>query len=173
MKCFKVFVIITILGVGAGVGLIYSGRINVAATNPHNALVYWVLDTASDRSIRYHAKGIKAPPVNDPAMVLAGFRHYREMCVGCHLAPGIQSSEISEGLMPKPPKLQEVAEEWTPAELFWVIKNGIKMTGMPAWGLTHSDKKLWQVVAFVKQLPTMTPAQYKDMDQKAGPDVDD
>jgi len=173
MKCFKAFVIIVILGIGAGIGLMYSGIINVAATNPHSALVDWTLSTASDNSIHYHAKGIVAPPLNGQQMLLAGFRHYREMCVGCHLAPGIKSSEISKGLMPDPPKLQEAAEEWTPAELFWVIKNGIKMTGMPAWGPTHSDKKLWQIVAFVKKLPKMTPEQYKAMEMAAGPDIDE
>jgi len=169
MKCIKTFFIVAILGLGAGLALIYSGVINVGATNRHSALVDWVLSTASDNSIHYHAKGIAAPSVEGQEMVLKGFRHYREMCVACHLAPGIKSSEISKGLMPLPPKLQEAAEEWTPAELFWVIKNGIKMTGMPAWGPTHSDEKLWEIVAFVKQLPKMTPDQYKAMEAAAGP----
>ncbi len=171
MKCIKAFVVIVILGLGAGLGLVFSGVINVAATNPHSPLVYWILDNASDHSIRYHAKGITAPPVNSHKMVLAGLQHYREMCVRCHLAPGIQSSEIRKGLMPKPPKLQEAAADWTPAELFWVIKNGIKMTGMPAWGATHSDEKIWQLVAFVKTLSKMTPMQYKAMAAEAGPEI--
>jgi len=173
MECFKAFVIIVILTLGTGAGLMFSGIINAGATNPHSAPVDWALSTASDQSIHYHAKGIKAPPVTGHDMVLAGFRHYREMCVGCHLAPSIKSSEIRKGLMPQPPKLQEAAKKWTPAELFWVIKNGIKMTGMPAWGPTHSDEKLWQLVAFVKQLPKMTPAQYKAMNVEAGPDDGD
>jgi len=172
MKCIKGFIIIAVLGLGIGLALVYSGVINVAATNPHSALTDWLLSTASDHSIHYQAKGINAPSVDDPKMIAEGFEHYREMCVGCHLAPGIKSSEISQGLMPAPPKLQEAAEEWTPAELFWVIKNGIKMTGMPAWGPTHSDKKIWAMVAFVKQLPKMTAAQYKAMDVAAGPDHD-
>jgi len=173
MKYIKAFAIMVIIGLGAGLALIYSGVINIAATNPHSALVDWVLSTASDNAIHYHAKGIKAPSVDSQEMVLTGFRHYQEMCVGCHLAPGIESSEISKGLMPKPPKLQMAAEEWTPAELFWVIKNGIKMTGMPAWGPTHSDEKLWAIVAFVKKLPQMTAEQYKAMETTAGPDRDE
>ncbi len=172
MNCIKGFVMIAILGLGGGLALVYSGMINVAATNPHSALTDWLLSTASDQSIHYQAKGIIAPPLNDPKIITEGFEHYREMCVGCHLAPGVKSSEIRKGLMPQPPKLQEAAEEWTLAELFWVIKNGIKMTGMPAWGPTHSDKKIWAMAAFVKQLPKMTPAQYKAMDAAAGPDHD-
>jgi len=170
MKCVKWFVIIFILGLGGGLVIINSGIISIAATNPHSALTDWVLSTASDNSIRYHAKAVKAQPVTDQKMVTEGFRHYREMCVSCHLAPGIKSSEIRKGLMPEPPKLQEAAEEWSPAELFWVIKNGIKMTGMPAWGPTHSDKKLWDTVAFVVQLPKMTAEQYRAMDAAAGPE---
>ena len=173
MKCIKAWAVIIILGIAAGMGLMYSGVINVAATNPHNALTAWVLGTASDRSIHYHARGIQVPALDSHEMILAGFRHYREMCVGCHLAPGIRTSEISQGLMPRPPKLQEAAGEWTPAELFWVIKNGIKMTGMPAWGPTHSDEKLWQIVAFVKQLPKMTPARYQALAAEAGPATDE
>ncbi|MDQ6951728.1 MAG: cytochrome c [Mariprofundales bacterium] len=173
MKCIKVFAIMVVLGVGGGLALIYSGIMNIAATNPHSSLVYWALSTASSNSIRYHAKDIKAPSVDSQEMIFAGFHHYREMCMGCHLSPGVQSSEIRTGLMPQPPKLQDVAAQWTPAELFWVIKNGIKMTGMPAWGPTHSDKKIWDLVAFVKNLPKMTAEQYKAMDAAAGPDLGD
>jgi len=173
MKCFRILITVMILGIAGGAGLIYSGVINVAATNPHSALTRWVLSTASDRSIEYHARGIKAPPLDSRDMILAGFRHYREMCVECHLAPGIKSSEISKGLMPEPPKLGEAAEEWSAAELFWVVKNGIKMTGMPAWGPTHSDEKIWQIVAFVKQMPKMTPAQYAALGAAAGPEPDE
>ena len=75
--------------------------------------------------------------------------------------------------MPEPPELQETVEEWKPAELFWVIKNGVKMTGMPAWGPTHSDEKIWAIVAFLEKLPQMTADQYEEMDQRAGPDEGD
>ena len=95
------------------------------------------------------------------------------MCVDCHLAPGMDSSEIRQGLLPKPPKLQEVVDEWKPAELFWIIKNGVKMTGMPAWGPTHSDAKIWAIVAFLEKLPHMTAAQYQEMNEQAGASQDE
>jgi len=148
----------------------YSGVINVAATNPHNPITAYILGTTMDNSVRAHAQRITVPPLDDERTFMDGFRHYREMCVGCHLAPGVKSSEIRKGLMPEPPKLQEVVEEWKPNELFWVIKNGVKMTGMPAWGPTHSDEKIWAMVAFLEKLPHMTVAQYKEMDKMAGPD---
>jgi mono/diheme cytochrome c family protein len=132
-----------------------------------------ILSTTMDNSVRAHAKGITVPPLGDAGMVREGFRHYREMCVDCHLAPGIDSSEISEGLLPGPPRLQEEVEEWTPEELFWITKNGVKMTGMPAWGPTHSDAQIWAIVAFLEKLPQMTAEQYREMDRTAGADAGD
>lgn len=155
-----------------GVVMMYSGVIDVGATNPHSPLTEFVLSTTLDNSVRQHAKGIKAPPLDDPAMVMEGFRHYREMCVGCHLRPGLRSSEIRKGLLPEPPKLRDVVEEWHPNELFWIIKNGVKMTGMPAWGPTHSDEKIWAMVAFLEKLPDMDERQYLEMDEMAGHEAD-
>jgi len=173
MNCIKGFFGLVLIAVIAGVVVMYSGVVNVAATNPHNPITAMILGTTMDNSVRAHARGITAPPLEDEKMIMAGFRHYREMCVGCHLAPGIKSSEIRKGLMPEPPKLQEAVDEWQPAELFWVIKNGVKMTGMPAWGPTHSDEKIWAMVAFLEKLPHMTAEQYKEMDKMAGPGEDD
>jgi mono/diheme cytochrome c family protein len=168
MKCIKGFLWLAIIAFIAGVVVMLSGVINVAATNPHHSVTHFILSTTMDNSVRAHAKRITAPPLDDARMVMEGFRHYREMCVGCHLAPGINSTEISEGLMPRPPKLQDEVEEWTPEELFWVTKNGVKMTGMPAWGPTHSDAKIWAIVAFLEKLPHMTAEQYQEMDRTAG-----
>jgi len=170
MTVIKGLLGLAVAGIVAGVIVMYSGIIDVGATNRHNPLTEFILSTTMDNSVRHHAKDIKAPPLDNPQMVLDGFRHYREMCVGCHLAPGIKSSEIRKGLTPEPPKLQEAVEEWQPNELFWVIKNGVKMTGMPAWGPTHSDEKIWAMVAFLEKLPKMTVAQYEEMDRMAGPD---
>lgn len=173
MNCIKGLLGFAVIALIAGVVVMFSGVINVAATNPHNPLTAFILGTTMDNSVRFHAKGITAPPLDDAQMVMDGFRHYRKMCVGCHLAPGINSTEIRKGLMPEPPKLQKAVEEWKPAELFWVIKNGVKMTGMPAWGPSHSDQKIWGIVAFLEKLPHMTAEQYKEMDKMAGPDEDD
>lgn len=170
MGTIKVLFWLAIIGIAGGIATMYSGIIDVAATNPHSALTEWVLSTTMDNSVRHHAREIKAPPLDHPAMVMDGFRHYREMCVSCHLAPGMTESELREGLTPEPPRLQEAVEEWTPAELFWVIKNGIKMSGMPAWAPSHTDEQIWAIVAFLEKLPRMTAAQYAEMDKAAGPD---
>src|SRR5512134_311811 len=167
MNCMKAFILLLAGAVAAGLVTVYSGLIDVGATNPHHPVTRWLLETAVERSVRVHAKGIETPPLEDSRLVMDGFRHYREMCVGCHLAPGIAASEIRKGLMPRAPVLQETAQEWTPAELYWIIKNGVRMTGMPAWGATHGNKEIWAIVAFLGKLPDMTAEHYAEMDRAA------
>jgi len=167
MRCVKIIAGLLAAAIVIGLGVLYSGIVDVAASYPHATLTRWLLHTGMKESVHYHARGIKVPPLNRPDMVMMGFRHYREMCVKCHLAPGVKSSEIRQGLMPKPPKLQQVVKRWKPAELFWIVKNGIRMTAMSAWGETHSDDKIWDIVAFLERLPGMTAAQYQQMDKTA------
>lgn len=169
----KGIAVLLIGGLGIGLGVMYSGVINVAASYPHSSLTQWGLHTAMKQSVRYHASDIQVPALDQPGKILNGFRHYREMCTGCHLAPGIASSEIRQGLTPKPPKLQQTVNTWTPAELFWIVKNGVRMTAMPAWGASHNDEKIWEMVAFLEKLPGMTTAQYSELDKRAGQDDGD
>jgi len=92
------------------------------------------------------------------------------MCTGCHLAPGMADSEIRPGLYPQPPNLAR--EKVDARKAFWVIKHGIKMSAMPAWGLSHDDPTIWSMVAFLQKLPMLSPAQYRDIVAKAPPDED-
>ncbi|MCX7049743.1 MAG: cytochrome c [Candidatus Sumerlaeota bacterium] len=158
-----------VLGVAGFLGFIFSGIYNVAATAPHSGFVEWVLSTTSDNSVRVRAKKIKAPADLASADRLdGGFRHYHVMCLTCHGAPGVPRSAIGNGLNPLPPDLIESAKEQSPAEIFWIVKSGIKMTGMPAFGPNRDEDRLWDIVAFVMQFPKMTPAQYKEMVKKTG-----
>jgi hypothetical protein len=100
------------------------------------------------------------PSLEDPKLVADGAKHYVDMCIDCHLAPGIKQAEIRVGLYPAPPNLSEHIDAG-PAEMFWVIKHGIKMSAMPAWGKTHDDQSIWSIVAFLQRLPELTPEQYQ------------
>ena len=144
------------------VGLaIYSGAYNVAADDPHSRLIYWLTSTVRDRSIAARASNITIPlDLSNPKRISAGAAEYDEMCSGCHLAPGLEKTEISKGLYPSAPELSS-GSSLTLAEQFWVLKHGIKMTGMPAWGPTHDDDLLWDIVAFVQKLPALSPEQYQ------------
>lgn len=151
-----------LLLVAAGVA-IYAGLYNVGADVPHTQPVYWLLDTVRERSVAARAQNIAVPKdLDDAKRISIGAGEYSEMCSGCHLAPGMKRTEISRGLYPRAPELRRNTD-LTPAEQFWIVKHGLKMTGMPAWGVTHDDDLLWDVVAFVRKLPELTPEQYQTM----------
>jgi len=153
--------------IGAAVVAIYAGLYNIAADVPHTQPVYWLLDTLRERSVAVRARDIVVPnDLDDAKRISRGAGQYAEMCSGCHLAPGMERTEISHGLYPRAPELRH-RSDLTPAEQFWIIKHGVKMTGMPAWGITHDDELLWDVVAFVRKLPELTPEQYETMVKNA------
>jgi mono/diheme cytochrome c family protein len=149
---------------------IYSGVYNVAASSPDTGLVAWALRTTQERSVHRAYESLEGkvtiPRLDDPAMIQSGFVHYHEMCLTCHGGPGIKASEIGQGLNPFPPELTKEAEE--PLESFWIVKHGIKMTGMPAFGGTHTDDEIWAIVAFLDRLPKLSPEEYQAMVQQAG-----
>ena len=161
-------IVVGVLGCALGLIVLFSGVYNVSATSPHSGIVASLLDAAMGSSVEAHAEGIQAPANFEKIDPNTGVEHYRGMCEMCHGGPGIKPSEIGQGLYPPPPNLQESAGDWTPAQLYWIIKNGVKDTGMPAFGPTHSDEKLWAITAFVKKLPKMTPQQYQTMKAPPG-----
>jgi len=143
------------------------GGYDVAADQPHSAPALWLANTARTNSVSARAKDIALPAgFGSDAQVKAGASEYAEMCSQCHLAPGAERSEISQGLYPRAPELAK-GNALTPEEQFWVVKHGIKMTGMPAWGVTHDDKLIWSIVAFIQKLPTLSTDEYKMMTKDA------
>ena len=155
-----IVIVIAILGIA---GFAYSGMYDASATSTHSGVVDWILSTTSHASIERRAKGIEVPNLDDEAFALAGINDFDSMCTGCHGAPGKGPEAMGRGLNPPAPDLAEEATELTPAELFWITKNGIRMTGMPAWGVTHSDDAIWPVVAFMTRLPALDAAGYQEM----------
>jgi mono/diheme cytochrome c family protein len=171
MKLLRIgLVCVSVIVLAVGV-FAYSGLFNVAADTPHWAFVSRVIEIARDRSISVRATAIEAPVLNDPKLLAEGGQHYAAMCVDCHLAPGAKQSEMREGLYPQPPDLTKHVNA-SPAEMFWVIKHGIKMSAMPAWGKTHDDRSIWGLVAFVQKLPELTRDQYQAL-VGTGDDVHD
>ena len=177
MKTLKVLAVVLVAAVLILAAAVYSGSFDVAADTPHNPAVYWLLETLRDRSISVQSGAVQVPPLTDPKMIAEGADHYSEMCTGCHLAPGARDSEIRPGLYPQPPDLTQSPPP-PPARAFWVIKHGIKMTAMPAWGTTHDDAAIWNIVAFLQKLPTLSPEQYQSLagesagDRHDGEDTD-
>jgi mono/diheme cytochrome c family protein len=155
-----------IIGIIAYFVVAYTGAYAVGADVPHWGVTRHAIDFLRERTIERRAADIKPPPLDDPALLKEGAEHYAEMCTGCHLAPGMTESELRDGLYPKPPNLTRFAPD--PAESFWIIKHGLKMTAMPAWGKTHDDRKIWAMVAFLQKQPKMSVSEYRALTANAG-----
>jgi mono/diheme cytochrome c family protein len=147
-----------------GVAVVYSGSFNIAADDPHWGVTTQVVETMRERSISRQAKAVPTSiRLDDSKLIANGASEYAEMCTACHLAPGMKDTELRKGLYPMPPLLTKHGAHRLAAEQFWIIKHGLKMSGMPAWGLTHDDERIWSMVAFLQKLPGMTSAQYQEL----------
>lgn len=172
MRVIKLLVALAVLFIAGLAMYIYLGGYPIGADVPHSGAVFWLLATVRDRVVATQARDIRVPSdLDDSHRISNGAGQYATMCSGCHLAPGYESSETWKGLYPQPPRLAH-AIDLTPAEIFWVVKHGLKFSGMPAWGESHSDDEIWDITAFVLSLPHLTAAQYKDMVAHAQPDMD-
>ncbi|WP_434150331.1 c-type cytochrome [Methylocaldum gracile subsp. desertum] len=156
------------LGVLGAAIVVLTGVYNVAAIYQHTWPVYEMLDFALDRSVSARLGGIAAPPLDDPLLAERGFRIYRDKCAQCHGAPGVPPEDAGKGMLPLPNNLAQTAREKSAEYIYWVVANGIRMTGMPAWQYRLDEEELWAVVAFVERLPEFSPKEYAEWDRKIG-----
>ena len=151
-----------LLPLGAGTALIFvkSGVYNVRASKPHTSFTFWLTHETMIHSVRRHARSIDAPAQFSGAQVVAGFCKYEAHCVACHGAAGVGRQRWVSGLEPSPPYLLDIHQQFSRNELFWIVKNGIKMTGMPSWKNEMSDAEIWDVVAWLEASPKLPPETY-------------
>ncbi|MGH8114636.1 MAG: c-type cytochrome [Rhodanobacteraceae bacterium] len=161
MRFVRAFILWLVIFVIAGAVFIWSGTYNVGADSPHWGVTKYLIGKVRERSVALRSADIKPPALDDPAMIQEGAEHYSKMCTGCHLAPGKTENGIRKGLYPHPPNLTRFAPR--PAEAFWVIKHGLKMTAMPAWGDSLDDQTIWQLVAYLQKQPKMSVAEYRQL----------
>lgn len=170
MKTLKILLILGILAGCSAVAFVFSGLYPMGADVPHTKFVYWTLEILRERSIERASGNITVPALDGPGLLLAGGPDYNEMCAACHLQPGRNDTDMSLGLYPSPPNLAVHNESDTHVHddengaarrQFWIIKYGIKASGMPAWGITHDDQRIWAMVAFLQKLPELTVDQYQ------------
>jgi mono/diheme cytochrome c family protein len=158
--------VLVLLGTGA-LAFLYSGVYDIAASTPHMRPFVWAVTTLQRRAVEESAEGIRPPPLRDPALVRRGFVLYQQQCLICHGAPGVERPVIGRGMNPNPPRLALAAPDWSDAELYWIIKNGIKMGGMPAYWSVNDEDDLWSLVAYVRRLPEIDEEQHRAMQQVA------
>ncbi|MDF2179881.1 cytochrome c [Aliiglaciecola sp. CAU 1673] len=162
-KCLLVVILLILAGI---LGFVYSGWYPIGADNKHHALTYWALETLRERSIARASADISVPgDLDSPERLLAGGPDYHEMCSGCHLQPAKAQSDFTLGLYPAPPNLTEAKSGQISTtenqRTFWIIKHGIKASGMPSWAPGHDDERIWSMVAFINRLPELSASEYQ------------
>lgn len=164
MKTILTFIIFLICSGLAALIYAWSGVYNIAATKPHWEITLYFVETLRDRSIAIRIDDIRVPDLDDPKFREQAFSHYHEMCRFCHGAPAYPAVEFAKGLYPVPPEMTSgnIQKLRSEAEIYWIMKHGIKMTGMPAFGPTHGENELWGITALVKEMPRMDPDHYRE-----------
>ena len=164
-------IVITLAFLGVGTLLFaWSGFYNIAATEPHWGITKSFIEALRDRSISVRSGDLQVPDLDDSKFKEAAFSHYHEMCRLCHSAPGYRPNEFSKGLYPAPPLMMsgDIQKSLSDAEIYCIVKHGIKLTGMPAFGPTHEEPELWGLVALAKEMPQMDSEQYRQLISKEG-----
>jgi mono/diheme cytochrome c family protein len=169
MRFLQGFVVALILLAIAAIAVAYSGAYNVAASVPEPGVLQWFLSTTMEHSVKNYAQSVAPRTELSDQQARDGLRIYGETCVFCHGGPGQKPGDVGMGLNPKAPYLPDTVARWDTAQLFWIIKNGIKMTAMASYGITHNDEEIWTLAAFVQRLPHLTPEEYKQMKQEVAP----
>ncbi|WP_411881659.1 c-type cytochrome [Polaromonas sp. YR568] len=144
---------------GAGV-VVYGGVYDVSASSQHLQAVHSLLETTMQHSVRWRARNIATPPLDDAQRLVRGAALFRDHCVQCHGAPGVAQADIGKSMQPVPGPLVDALQRWRPREIYWITRHGIKMSGMPAWQFRLDEEALWDVAAFVQLLPTLSPQAY-------------
>lgn len=157
-----------VAGLLGAVVVVYSGAYNVGATSQHLQPVHSLLETAMRQSVRWRARHIAAPPLEDAQRVQRGAALFHGKCVQCHGAPGVAQADFGQSMQPVPGPLVDARQRWHPREIYWITRHGIKMSGMPAWEFKLDEPQLWDVVAFVQALPDLSPQAYAQATRDAG-----
>lgn len=134
-----------------------AGLVDFSASKPPGRLEERVARFTLDRSIARHARKEVNPLAGSPEAVRAGLRLFRTHCVPCHGAPGVDPTEGGASLNPPAPGLTLTrVQARSDGELEWIVSNGIRMTGMPAFGPSRSESEVWQLVAALRRLPKLS-----------------
>ena len=147
-------------GAGVAAAVVWSGIYPVSANREHFQFVHAILESTMRHSVQLYARNVQVPDLSSPLLAAHGATCYRQHCAQCHGAPGVAPDPIGRGMQPLPGPIVAVHQRWHPREIYWITKNGIRMSGMPAWQFRLAETDLWALVAFIGKLPHMSPADY-------------
>jgi mono/diheme cytochrome c family protein len=167
MRKRTLLISITAAGVAgaAAFGWITIRRGFSARDNP-SAIEAYIAKTARKLSIPASERDAKNPFASTPEVLSEARAHFANHCATCHGNDGSGKTQIGQNLYPKTPDMrQSETQNLTDGQLYYIIDNGIRLTGMPAWGGPTQDDDSWKLVAFIRHLPQLTPQELKEMEQ--------
>ncbi|MCY7371159.1 MAG: c-type cytochrome [Polaromonas sp.] len=164
---FAVLAALAVAGAAGGALFVFSGAYNVAATSQHLQPVADLLELTMRQSVRLRASSLAAPAAPDAASAQRGAACYQALCVQCHGGPGVAQNDIGKSMQPVPGPLVDAMQRWRPRELYWITRHGIKMSGMPAWSMRLDDQQIWDTVAFIERLPTLSPQAFAEITRRS------
>jgi cytochrome c553 len=159
---WKLAALLASIGFSAGAA-VSLGVVPLGASSEHWAVTRWFLETVKHRTVAARTWRTSVPPLDDEALVVRGAGHFETACRPCHGAPGSARPETLRTMLPRPPGLSERVRKWSEAELFWIVKHGIKFTGMPGWPDQRRDDEVWAMIAFLRRLPEMDEDGYRTL----------
>jgi cytochrome c553 len=149
--------------VAAVLGASFTGLVPIAASSGHLAPIGWFLHWTMRNAVRTQSLAVENPSglaLTDRGLIRRGAGHFATGCAPCHGAPGLLQSPVVLSMTPPPPRLEDRVGDWRDRELFWVVRHGVKYTGMPAWPTQKRDDEVWAEVAFLRALPEMSAETY-------------
>ena len=155
-----------VVGAIGGLAIVEFGLYDSAATTQHTRLVSWALHKTFKQAVGLRASETPLVPKFSQRQVIAGFQQYQTDCMACHGGPGVARADWVAGLEPTPPFLLDAGKRWSATELNYILEKGVKMSAMPAWGETRSNEQIADIVAFLKALPDISPAQFSEMQRR-------
>lgn len=163
--------ILACIGLAVAAAVVSFGLYNPSAAIGHLPGVSWVLHTTYRNAVETWSGTYAKPDLTDLGLVQRGAGHYRSYCENCHSAPGRPDVFVARHMVPSPPHVTLAVSDWNADELFWIVRNGVKMTGMPAWPSRVRDDEVWSVVAFLLRVRDMDAETYRDLALGEGRDV--
>ena len=145
--------------------VVTSGIVDLSAAKPHPEGWARFLHFTFDRSTAFHAGPNPPADLDSPVRVAAGAAYYGQVCARCHAGPGFGQNPVALSMHPRPQYLVTdlPVAGFTAPELFRIVKAGVKYSAMPSWPADRRDDEIWQLVAFLRALPTMSPETFQKL----------
>ncbi len=166
MKSALLTIVILVVLIAGGAFLFLKNSANGFSTHAEpTAIETYLAHTARDLAMPASAKSLRNPQPNTPEVLDAAREHWADHCATCHANNGSGDTEMGRNLYPKAPDMRKAGtQNLTDGELFYIIENGVRLTGMPGWGGSgsHEDDS-WKLVRFIRHLPQVTPGEERRM----------